>query len=97
MADLGFREGGFIRQARPRKFLQTTPTSGQKLRPFMQLNNTPGVELGVCLRFILAACSMEVVYTGKGMAINSYNNTSSLRIIINKGPKGGSLAPLDPP
>ena len=24
-----------------------------------------GVELGVCLRFILAACSLEVVYTGK--------------------------------
>ena len=31
------------------------------------------------------------------MAINSYNNTSSLWIIINKGPKGGSLASLDPP
>ena len=36
------------------KFLQTTP-----------FYNTPGVELGVCLRFILAPCSWEVVYTGK--------------------------------
>ena len=71
------------------------------------LNNTPGVELGACLRLILAACSLEVVYTGKiaisvdtknkDMAINSYNNTSSLRIKINKGSKGGSLTPLDHP
>ena len=71
------------------------------------MNNTLGVELGVCLKFILGACSLEVAYTGKiaitvdtknkGMAINSYNNTSSLWIIINKGSKGGLLAPLDPP
>ena len=90
----------------PAKILQTTPTSG-KNTPFYVLNNTPGVELGVCLRFILAACSLEVVYTGtiaitvdtknEDMAINSYNNTSSLWIIINKGSKRGSLAPLDPP
>ena len=91
MADLGFHEGGFVRSGalvRPRKILQTTPTSGQKPRSFTQLNNIPGVELGVRLRFILAACSLEVVYAGKvaitvdrknkGMAINSYNNTSSL-------------------
>ena len=68
VADLGFHEGGFVRsdaQARPRKLVQTTPTSGLKRRPFTYINNTPGVELGVCLRFILAACSLEVVYTGK--------------------------------
>ena len=45
-------------------------------------------ELRVCLRFILAACSLEVVYTGKiaitvdtkkNMTVsNGYNNTSSL-------------------
>ena len=59
MADVGFHEGG-VRK----KILQTTPTFGQKTTP---LNNTPGVELGVCLRFSLAACSLEVVYmyTGK--------------------------------
>ena len=37
VADLGFHEGGFVRSgalARPRKFLQTAPTSGQKPRPF---------------------------------------------------------------
>ena len=37
VADLGFHEGGFVRSgalARPRKFLKTTPTSGQKPRPF---------------------------------------------------------------
>ena len=55
---------------------------------FYVVNNTPGVKLNVRLRFILAACSLEVVYAGKvaitvdrknkGMAINSYNNTSSL-------------------
>ena len=36
VADLGFHEGGFVRSgalARPRKFLETTPTSGQKPRP----------------------------------------------------------------
>ena len=36
-ADLGFHEGGFIRLgalARTRKFLQTTPTFGQKPRSF---------------------------------------------------------------
>ena len=33
-----------------------------KPRPFTY---TPGVELGVCLRFIIAACSLEVIYTGK--------------------------------
>ena len=36
VADLEFHEGGFVRSgalARPRKFLQTTPTSGQKPRP----------------------------------------------------------------
>ena len=53
VVDLGFHEGGFMRSgalARPRTFLQTTPFY---------------VELGVCLRFILVACSLEVVYTGK--------------------------------
>ena len=37
VADLGFHEGGFIRLgalAHPRKFLKTTPTSGQKPCPF---------------------------------------------------------------
>ena len=37
VADLGFNEGGFVRSgalARPRKILQTTPTSGQKTTPF---------------------------------------------------------------
>jgi len=62
VADLGFHEGGFV--TRPRKFLQTTPTSGQNHALYV-LNNTPVFELGVCLRFILAACSWEVVYTGK--------------------------------
>ena len=57
VADLGFNEGGFVRSgalARPRKFLQTTPTSGQKPRPFTYLNDTPGIELGVyssCMEF----------------------------------------------
>ena len=90
VADLGFHEGGFVRSgalARPRKILQTTPTSGQT-PPFYVVEQYPGVELGVCLRFILAACSLEVVYTGKiaitvdtkkNMTVsNGYNNTSSL-------------------
>ena len=37
VADLGFHEGGFVRLgalARQRKFLQTTPTSEKKPRPF---------------------------------------------------------------
>ena len=37
VADLGFHEGGFFLLGvlvRPRKFLQTMPTSGQKPRPF---------------------------------------------------------------
>ena len=89
VVDLGFHEGVFVRSgalAHPRKILQTTPTFGQKPRPLR--SNTPGVELGVCLRFILAACSLEVVYTGKiaitvdtkkNMTVsNGYNNTSSL-------------------
>ena len=66
-----------------------------KLRPLPAKNHAlyvveqyPGVELGVCLRFILAACSLEVVYTGKiaitvdtkkNMTVsNGYNNKSSL-------------------
>ena len=58
VVDLGFHEGGFIRSGAlvcPQKFLQTTPTFDQKPRPFT-LNNTLGVELGVCLRFILYSC-----------------------------------------
>ena len=35
VADLGFHEGGFVKVGRAREiFLQTTPTSGQKPRPF---------------------------------------------------------------
>ena len=72
VADLGFHEGGFVRSgalARPRRFiylffLQTTPTSGQN-HALLRIEQYPGVELGVCLRFILVACSLEVVYTGK--------------------------------
>ena len=67
VADLGFHEGGFVRSgalARLQNFLQTTPTSGLNHALYV-LELYPGVELGVCLRFILAACSLEVVYTGK--------------------------------
>ena len=93
MADLGFHEGGFVKSGtlvRPRKILQTTPTSGKNHALYVNTPG-PGVELGVCLRFILAACSLEVVYTGKiaitvdtkknkkNMTVsNGYNNTSSL-------------------
>ena len=44
VADLGFYEGGFIRSgtlARPRKFLQTTPTSCQKTTPFYVVEQYP--------------------------------------------------------
>ena len=104
VADLGY-EGGFVRSgalARPRIFCKPRLLSAKNHALLRS------VELGVCLRFILAACSLEAVYTGKiaitvdagkkNMTVsNGYNNTSSLWIIINKGPKGGSLAPLDPP
>ena len=86
-----FHEGGFIRSgalARPRKFFANHAYFRPKPTLFYVVNNTPGVKLNVRLRFILAACSLEVVYAGKvaitvdrknkGMAINSYNNTSSL-------------------
>ena len=70
VADLGFHEGGFVRSgtlARLRgceKFCKPRPLPA-KTTPFYVVEQYPGVELGVCLRFILAACSLEVVYTGK--------------------------------
>ena len=90
VVDLGFHEGGSYGRAR-----LCGHENVCKPRPLLAKNHAlyvveqyPGVELGVCLRFILAACSLEVVYTGKiaitvdtknkGMAIYSYNNTSSL-------------------
>ena len=102
MADLGFHEGGLVKSGaleRTPKFCKPrllpanpNPTPPPPPPPpFTQLNDTLGVELGVCLRFILAACSLEVVYTGKiaistvdttnkkNMTVrNGYNNTSSL-------------------
>ena len=89
VAGLGFHEGGVRKVGRScaaAKFFKPRPFPAKKKHAF--LNNTPGVELGVCLRFILAACSLEVVYTGKiaitvdtkkNMTVsNGYNNTSSL-------------------
>ena len=41
------------------------------------------VELGVCLRFILAACSLEVVYTGKiAITVDTKNMTVSTKIVV---------------
>ena len=43
-----------------------------------------GIELGVCRRFILAACSLEVVYTGKiAITVDTKKNiTVSAKIVV---------------
>ena len=68
VADLGFHEGG-VRKVHARlrareNFCKPRPLPA-KTTPFYVVEQYPVVELGVCLRFILAACSLEVVYTGK--------------------------------
>ena len=67
VADLGFHEGGFGRSgalAHREKFCKPRPLPA-KNHALLRSRTIPQVLSYRCLRFILAACSLEVVYTGK--------------------------------